>query len=501
MSLSALLDKLTGLVSKGFMLAAFVPVLAFAFVNGTLYFQAQWFRSWVRSGIAKAPVFDTTAIVVALAVIAYLLSSVALFLREVLEGKHFLSAWPALERRMRAHQQRRFDDIWRSYKEARDNRLRLGQATIIGWQNQLANAAGDGIRNHPGTVSEPNTFEGGRRVALLRHKRATADPPTALELSEAVALMSGKLKRATNDSRSFARTAFALLTLFDLSPTLPLQTKRYWQAELCVAAVDGIRRHRDQTAYVSTPSPAARLIASLRSSAVPVTDERLEHAVDLLRIELRASDEGRSALRRDRFDLLDLFDYASRAWGPLEVRYFNQRQSLFGGGFVAPTSMGNVAESMQNYALSRYRLNLETFWSRLQVVIQANKEFYTTLQDAKTQLDFLVACCWLSVATWIPWMIAMPFVAPSIWMYLPVAVAGPFLAYLFYALGTTNYATLADLVNSGVDLYRFGLLQALKIPLPRGARQEQALWARLRDFSSFGQEVELSYADQKAPPS
>jgi hypothetical protein len=504
MSLSSLLDKLTSLVSKSFALAAFVPVLVFAFLNGTLlYFHAGGFKKWADSQIHNARVFDITAIVVGLTVAAYMLASVSLFLREVLEGKHLVPLWPTLDRWMRARQQRRLDGIKKKYREARDNHLRLAGLQRRQWQDQLAKAAKAGLDAHPGRMAyDSASSSAAQKIADLRGKRLAAIPPGYEELANSVTLLAGELANNDESSSCLREDHRRLLELFKLAPKLRPARMRGWQERLAAAAAAGARGRSGEVAAYGTTSAAAKKISELSLQAKPPSVDDLKEAVDLLDPELRANDESVGALRQDRYDLLELFDYAEGAWRPLEVRYFNERQAGFGEGYVAPTAMGNVAESMQNYALSRYRLNLETFWTRLQVVIQSNKEFYSILQDAKMQLDFLVACCWLSTMTWLPWTIALPFIGSSAWLFLAVALGGPLLAYFFYALGTTNYAVLADLVSSSVDLYRFSLLKSLHIPLPNGTRQERALWRTLQDLSSFGQEVELSYdPDQKGSPS
>jgi hypothetical protein len=256
----------------------------------------------------------------------------------------------------------------------------------------------------------------------------------------------------------------------------------------------GMQTHEAETAYDSTKSDELNRILALNGQACP-NPRQIEKAVKQLCAELKRSDKRISPLAEDRDSLIELFDYAERAWNPLEIRYFNESQSRFGAGYVAPTSMGNVAESMQNRALSRYNLDLEMFWSRLQVVIQGqqDKGFFTSLQDAKTQLDFLVACCWLSGLTWFAWALVMLIMGDNMSGFLLAALVGPAVSYFFYALAIAAYQTMADLINSGVDLYRFSLLQALHVPLPKGIHQERILWQTLRDFSSFGQDVELSY--------
>ena len=110
-------------------------------------------------------------------------------------------------------------------------------------------------------------------------------------------------------------------------------------------------------------------------------------------------------LQADRRDLLTLFNYAGDECLARELALANELQARFGLGAVAPTALGNVGANMQSYAWTRYGLNLATFWSRLQPVLQKHQDFYAVLQEAKVQLDFLVASVFLSAATTIVWVL------------------------------------------------------------------------------------------------
>ena len=57
-----------------------------------------------------------------------------------------------------------------------------------------------------------------------------------------------------------------------------------------------------------------------------------------------------------------------------------------------------------------------------------------------------------------------------------------------------SYQSFAELVRIGVDLYRFQLLDSLRIARPRTARDERAIWSVLQRLSYLGSEgTELSY--------
>ena len=193
-------------------------------------------------------------------------------------------------------------------------------------------------------------------------------------------------------------------------------------------------------------------------------------------------------------ELLVLFDYAEDEWVARERTMANRLEARFGTGAIAATAFGNVGESMQHYAFSRYRINLAVFWSRLQPLVQQHKEFYAGLQDAKVQLDFMVVCVFLSAFSTAVWLVVLPIWASVGWLLLAVVVLGPLLSRLFYLAATENYVAFGELVRSSVDLYRFDLLDALHVARPRSLRDERVLWDALRRVSAAGQEgVDLSY--------
>src|ERR1700690_1926158 len=63
MSFSALIDKLSSLVSKSYVFAAFIPVLVFAFVNwALLWFHSRWFHRWASDELSHPSGFVLTCL-------------------------------------------------------------------------------------------------------------------------------------------------------------------------------------------------------------------------------------------------------------------------------------------------------------------------------------------------------------------------------------------------------------------------------------------------------
>jgi len=89
------LEKIQGLFSKSFIVASFLPVFVATFINASIAFATvPNFREFV---IAQKPannvetIINASGVLFAVGVVAFLLSSLTTFQRELLEGKHWHS--------------------------------------------------------------------------------------------------------------------------------------------------------------------------------------------------------------------------------------------------------------------------------------------------------------------------------------------------------------------------------------------------------------------------
>jgi hypothetical protein len=276
---------------------------------------------------------------------------------------------------------------------------------------------------------------------------------------------------------------------------------------LIAAQRAGISDHPGEMAYRRglklRTDPSRSSLRRLRravNSQGAIAKADLRQAVSAMALTLSTHDaRSDKRLAADRDELIALIEDCSNAAADLQLRLFTLRQTRFGALTPEPTGMGNIAAAIGSYTVSRYGFDLDTFWSRLVPTMQKNDaQAYGDLRDAKTQLDFLVTCCWLTVSTWAFWTAALAAFGTSVATFTLVAVAGPIFAGSFYLLAKTNYITYGQLIRASVDLNRFALLTALRIPIPAGIREERALWSALRQLSSFGtDDVELSYTREQ----
>ena len=201
-------------------------------------------------------------------------------------------------------------------------------------------------------------------------------------------------------------------------------------------------------------------------------------------------------------ELLKLFDYARGKAHHEFLRTYNRRQFTYPGALspenagevnvLAPTLMGNIARTARSYALTRYGLDLEIFWTRLQRSAQTDTAFFGTLQDCKTQLDFLIAACWLTGLLTVIWTIA--FARFDLWgPFTAVVAVGPVATYGWYRVACQVNRAFSDLLRSSVDLFRFKLLGDLHLGLPYGIFEERVLWDQMNGLTGYGRDVPVTY--------
>lgn len=245
--------------------------------------------------------------------------------------------------------------------------------------------------------------------------------------------------------------------------------------------------------WISLKATETQPAAPMSVAALQGNIDQLSAVLETNSADLTGDDSVR--LDHDHSLLLSLIEFAQGRANDDYIQLFNEKEFNFSRYRVAPTRMGNIAESIRSYALSRYGINLVFFWTRFQKVLQGKSDFYKTLQDAKTQLDFTVSLFWLTCISTAWWLIALPFLSES-WLFLfAVWLLGPLLARLWYIMGVENYRSFADLLRSSLDLFRFDLLSDLKVAAPPNSEAEAKLWDQLNARMSYGDKIFIPYKD------
>jgi hypothetical protein len=160
---------------------------------------------------------------------------------------------------------------------------------------------------------------------------------------------------------------------------------------------------------------------------------------------------------------------------------------------LAATRMGNITRTIRSYALGRFHLDLNIFWTRLQGAMVKEKDGLAALQDSKVQVDFLVSLFWLTGLFVVLWSGLLIGVTPRPRDFLAVAIGGPIAARCLYLAACQNYLLFADQMRSAIDLYRSDLVDQLHLPKPSGNREEQAMWDRVGGWLGYADECDINY--------
>lgn len=284
-----------------------------------------------------------------------------------------------------------------------------------------------------------------------------------------------------------------------------------WHASLDAAWEEG--KLNNETCAYTNDTEAAKDLAALmdkRARNAVIEFEEMTKAISSLTRELAKCDIGSlktddkdydNKRRLDDADTIvrELINYAVNRVEEDYAEYYNRREYNYSRYRIAPTTMGNVAESVRSYALSRYGMNLDPLWLRVQKLVQEDKDFYASLQDAKTQLDFLVSLCWLTIIFTASWLIYLVSVRQSVRLFVVLGILGPALAFMWYQIAIQNYLAFADVLRTALDLYRFKMLDALHLKRPGNSEEERQLWNRLNRAIGYGDREKIVYKTHDLP--
>lgn len=235
-----------------------------------------------------------------------------------------------------------------------------------------------------------------------------------------------------------------------------------------------------------------------------ISATKLTEIIDLLEQRLQTYNVNLgNTLQKEHQRLLALIDYAKDFFADgargRHTRLQNDLNTNFGAQAMAPTKMGNIANTIQSYVMRRYNCNLETLWTNLMQIVQKDDKAQAMLMEVKTQLDFLVACCWLTLLTGLIWSVITSLVAPSRWGFLLAALGGPAGAYLWYRAAAEQYRSFADVAMTLFDTFRLDLLGAMRLQAPADVEQERIMWEAIDKLTTFGEQENFRYEKAGAP--
>jgi len=409
-NLGTVLDRLSGLLSKYFLIGSYFPILIFVFMNCVfLYVINPSFRHLVVSTDFLKESIVGMGILIGASVLAYFLSTMNLALREWLESprlpKALLDEWILKQRDRRNKLIDKIEDLRKLRRTLRKRE--------VGWDTQLIAARRTGRK-----VTTPNEYA-------------------------------------------------------DSLPELgPLALK-------------------DRSDLNEVGEVVRRLAEALKLNNIDERDQLGERTPNAVLLD------------GDEVALRAIIKQIPNQIAVEEGRVYNEIQFNFSrnDADIAPTRMGNIALSVQSYVGSRYHLNFNFFWTRIQNTLQTQAEdkYFTVLCTAKAQLDFHVALFWLACVFALIWTPTSAYCGFSVWLLFSVAVGTPLAAWMFYTLAIQSYRAYADLLRTTVDLYHFKLLDALHIAIPPSVEDEREIWKSVTQWLGQGDLRDIGYYRSAKP--
>ncbi len=274
-----------------------------------------------------------------------------------------------------------------------------------------------------------------------------------------------------------------------------------WIDSIGDAWTEGSRNHPGVAWIPADPDPIKDQLAKLDEERIKyrvIPASKLQHIANDIAAALRTCDMDRSPALDNHYRRLNgLIQYADDRARGRYAQLQNELNSNFGAQEIAPTKMGNVANTIQGYVMRRYHCNFETVWSNLQRIVPKDDKAEAALQEAKTQLDFLVACCWLSLLSALLWSLFFAFADPNRLGFLAASLGGPLFAYTWYRAAAEQYRSFADVAMTSFDTFRFDLLRQMGIKQPADVEDERWIWEKVDVLATYGETQNFQYEPPK----
>lgn len=394
--LGTVLDKVTTLVGRAFVISAFSPVLLLAAASLATLVAIEGVAglAWRWSALTRVEVLATAVFFVVAAAAAYVLMVISPVLKRLLEGA---DAVPTLRAALLQRTRREFRTR-RQEVESLLGHLTLVRARHAHWREAMAGAYR-------------------RRTARRRRKRVTLPSAVVKQATDRLAVLGGVVESGWSpECAELERLSEAVTVLYDYGH--------------------------------------------------PVEDVEPSHLA-----VLRLWGDLEKAVESDYSQVL----------ADLQSRYAYSE----GVSGVQPTALGNILAATWSYPFTRYGIDATLMWPRLQKVIPA--EYFRVVEDARISYDFCVNMAFVSAVYATAWLGAAPWVlrVRPAWPYVVFPLAGVVATVLFYRAAIEAARALGAVVRTCFDLFRFPLLQELRIALPADIAAERATWKHLNDLLIF----------------
>lgn len=145
-----------------------------------------------------------------------------------------------------------------------------------------------------------------------------------------------------------------------------------------------------------------------------------------------------------------------------------------------PTRLGNAIASFEDYSQEKYGIDSVVIWSRfLPVLSQVKYSLY--LEREKANFDLLINLCLVAILFCAElFIVSLIFVGNFIEL-LSILGIGLCVAYFLYVTALGGALGWGTTVKIAFDLYRYELMQSLKIKIPSNQKEEKETWMKISE--------------------
>ncbi|MEU0025271.1 hypothetical protein [Streptomyces sp. NPDC006335] len=154
---------------------------------------------------------------------------------------------------------------------------------------------------------------------------------------------------------------------------------------------------------------------------------------------------------------------------------------------LLPTALGNALRAGEIRAGERYGLATLASWPR--IYMQVSDRMAEALRSTREALEVATNLCWCFLALTALFGVAF-YDEPDLWW---LCGCGLLLAAIAYKGAITAAQTYSGLMHVVYDLHRFDLAEALHLPLPGNAEDEEELFTRISDLFAGRGRPDLPY--------
>lgn len=222
-------------------------------------------------------------------------------------------------------------------------------------------------------------------------------------------------------------------------------------------------------------------------------EKQLEKLGRRIRVEEHTNVTGKWRNRRLTRLIAQQSDLKSRKYNLTSILDHNFPSSR---QLMLPTRFGNVLAAAEYYP-KRYGIDAVPIWSKLVSAIPSKDGMMEKINEANNQCQFLLngallwtlfagGCLAAAIFKIIFWVFKLqPSITNhDIWtlIYLMLAGIAVGFAFFFYEASLFNVGQFGSMIRATYDLYRFRLLDALHLKLPKSLDEEKKTWQKLSRF-------------------